>query len=145
VRRAIRVGTCTGLEPEARPGELLLVVGAFAAGGSAGSFGVAGGETMRPDPKLQRRLRRELGEEARDAQVASFDALPAGEDSAPTGAVAADMQTVAVLARGRELGLATAVVLIVETAAEQVLTTDELESAAKGAGRAASAALSTSS
>lgn len=143
VRRAVRVGTCAALAPEVRLCELLLVELAVAAGGSAASFGLSAGATVQPDPALLERLHEELGDEARAAQVASFDALPANAAPTPAGVSVGDMQTVAVLARGRELHVATAAVLIVaETSAGKAPTEAQLESAAKRAGRAASAVLS---
>jgi uridine phosphorylase len=142
VRRAVRVGTCTGLEPSSRPGELLLVGEALAAGGSAAALGLASSDAVLPDPALLERLQVELGGEARGVTVASFDALPADVAAVPAAA-AADMQTVAVLARGRQLGIAVAALLIVsETDAGELLADEPLETAAKRAGRAASAALS---
>jgi uridine phosphorylase len=142
VRRAVRVGTCTGLEPSSRRGELLLVGEALAAGGSAAALGLASSDAVLPDPALLERLQVELGGEARGVTVASFDALPADVAAVPAAA-AADMQTVAVLARGRQLGIAVAALLIVsETDAGELLADEPLETAAKRAGRAASAALS---
>lgn len=142
VRRGVRIGTCTGFDPDASPGELLLVDDAVAAGGSAASFGLAAGETVRPDPGLQGHLREELRGKARAARVASFDVLPV-DGSAPAGATVADMQTVALLARGGELGLAVAAILIVvEASSGESLGEGEMETAAKRAGRAASAVLS---
>src|SRR5215468_5582020 len=41
VRRAIRVGTCTGLADDVRAGDLLLAAEAVAGGGSATAYGVA--------------------------------------------------------------------------------------------------------
>jgi len=144
VRRAVRVGTCTGLEPRLRPGELLLVAEALAVGGSAAAVGLATGETALPDPALLERLRLELAGEARAATVASVDALPVDAAAAPPAAAAADMQTVAVLAGGRQLGIAAAAVLIVsEVAGGEGLADEPLETAAKQGGRAASAVLST--
>jgi uridine phosphorylase len=144
VKRALRVGTCAGLEPGARPGELLLVAEALAVGGSAVALGLASGEAVLPDPVLLERLRVELGDAARAATVASFDALPTDATGAPAAAAAADMQTVAVLARGRQLGIALAAVLIVSEVADGERLADEpLETAAKRAGRAASTVLST--
>lgn len=150
VRRAVRVGTCLGLAPDARPGELLLVEEALARGGSATAFGVAGGAAVEPDPTLFGRLR-ETADAARPARVASFDVLPP-EDAPPTQATpaappvdlaAADMQTVAVLARGRSLSIAAAALLIVtETARGEALGPEQLEEAAKQAGTAARKALS---
>jgi uridine phosphorylase len=144
VKRAVRVGTCAGLGPHSRPGELLLVAEALAAGGSAAALGLAAGEAVLPDPALLERLRLALAGEARAATVASLDALPVDAAAAPSAAAAADMQTVAVLARGRQLGIALAAVLIVsEGAGGEGLADERLETAAKRAGRAASVALST--
>ena len=44
VRRAVRVGTCVGLDGRLTLGDLLLVREAIAAGGSAASLGVAAGD-----------------------------------------------------------------------------------------------------
>lgn len=143
VRRAVRVGTCTGLEPSSRSGQLLLVAEALALGGSAAALGLAGGEVVLPDAALLERLQVELGGDARKATVASFDALPVDAAAVPATAAAADMQTVAVLARGRQLGIGVAAVLIVsETDAGELLADEPLEAAAKRAGSAASRILS---
>jgi uridine phosphorylase len=142
VERVVRVGTCTGLEKGVRLGELLLATEALATGGSAGSFGVTTGAAALPDLALLGDLRESLGPEARDVAVASFDTFPA-EPTAVLPAAAADMQTVAVLARARELGVAAAAVLIVADLEDGELLADEqLELAAKRAGRAATKALS---
>lgn len=143
VRRAVRIGTCVGLDPEAAPGAILLVTEALAEGGSATSFGLAPGEAVSPDAALLDRLAEELEGAARRARMASFDTMPAGGQSAP-GVAAADMQTVAVLARGRQLGIAVAAVLVVTevAASESRLSDEELQEAVKPAGRAASAVLS---
>ncbi len=142
VRRAVRVGTCTGLGAESRLGELLLATEAVAVGGSATSFGVAAGDVVRPDAELLQRLRGELSDAARAVPIASLDTLPT--DTPVVAAVgAADMQTLAVLARGRELKIAAAAVLIVtEREGGERLGDEELESAAIQVGRAAAAALS---
>jgi len=141
VKRVVRVGTCTGLGGLVRLGELLLPSEAIAAGGSASSFGLTAGATVRPEPTLLNRLRKELANEVRDVAVASFDTMPAAE-KAPTRVAAADMQTVAVFARGRELGVAAAAVLIVSEANGETLADTELESSARRAGRGAASALS---
>ncbi len=142
VRRAIRIGTCAALDPATRAGDLLVVDRAVAAAGSAAAFGLAGEDEVAPDPELLERLRAELAGEAGVVAIASFDALPAPEP--PPRVAAADMQTVAVLARGRELGIAAAALLIVsEGGAGKALSDERLEVAAKRAGRAASVVLST--
>jgi uridine phosphorylase len=143
VRRAVRVGTCAAAGKEARLGELLLVAAAVAAEGSAASFGLAAGTAVEPDAVLLEGLRRELGTGARNARIVSLDASPADAASVPADVLAADMQTVAVLARGRALGVAAAAVLIVDvTPNGESLPSDRLESVAKLAGRAASRAFS---
>lgn len=142
VERAVRVGTCVAFGPEGRAGELLTVEAARAAGGSAESFGVASGEAVAPDPALHRRLTAALGGDARGATVASLDTMPA-EPRAAAGAAAADMQTLAVLATARRLGLAAAAVLVAtETERGSPLEAGRLEEAATLAGRAAADALS---
>jgi len=152
VRRAVRVGTCAGLDADARPGELLLVTEAVAAAGSSTSFGVTRGASLWPDPALLDRLREALGGAAREARVGSVDAMPArgaagGDESAGASAVeglaGADMQSAALLARGPELGVALAVVLIVaETAGHGAVEPEALRLAEKTAGKVATTALS---
>jgi uridine phosphorylase len=141
VKRVVRVGTCTGLGRQARCGELLLPVKAVAVGGSAVSFGVESGAATKPDAELLGRLREELEAGGREVAVASLDTLPSSVEG-PAGVDTADMQTVAVFARGRELGLAAAAVLIVNEAGGDVLADDDLETVEKQAGRIAARALS---
>lgn len=140
VRRAIRIGTCTALEPELRAGELLAISEAHACGGPGGQAG----EPVFPDPDLASRLRSELGTAARGATVASLDSPHVGSAPAPVDAgAAADMQTAALLARGANLEIAVAAVLIVsETAAGVSLDDEGVELAAKAAGSAAKRVLS---
>ncbi len=140
VRRAIRVGTCTALDPNLKPGDLLAITEAHAWSGPAGQAG----EQFHPDPDLAARLLLELGPAAREATVASLDVPHAGGAPAPVEAGdAADMQTAALLARGRGLGIAVAAVLIVsETVGGGDLDDEAAELAAKAAGNAASRVLS---
>jgi uridine phosphorylase len=142
VTRAIRVGTCSAVSGEVGLGELVLAAEAIAGGGSAAAYGVGLGEAVAPDRELFERLERELGEEARRVSVASLDALPADPAATPAGAAVADMQTVTVLARGRELGIAAAAFLIVAEAGGKRLDDETLEAASKRAGRAARNVLS---
>ncbi len=140
VQRAVRVGTCVGLGESFSPGDLLVVTEAIAEGGSAAALGVARGEPVSPDPELTRRLREELGEQARPAVVSSFDVHP-DEQSPPGGA--ADMQSASLLARAGSLGVEAAAVLIVaETNRGEALDKEQVERAERLAGRAASAILS---
>jgi uridine phosphorylase len=139
VRRAIRVGTCTALDPELPLGQLLAIAEAHAWGGGGA------GAAVLPDPSLATALLAELGDEARPAAVASLDTLHGGGAPAPVSAgAAADMQTAALFGRAPELGVALAAVLIVsEDAAGGELSTEAGERVARRAGLAASAALST--
>lgn len=142
VRRAVRVGTCTALDPGLAAGDLLVVEEAHAWGGPGDGDGAA----VAPDEELTRRLREALGEAGRGGVVASLDTLHGGGAPAPVAAGdAADMQTAALLSRGRELGLALAAVLVVsESAAGERLGEEAERRAAGRAGAAASTALSTS-
>lgn len=140
VRRAVRIGTCTGLTAELGPGDLLCVSEAHAWGGPGGRDG----GTVAPSPELSAALLGELGPKARAGTVASLDTLHGpGDDGEALGADAADMQTAALFTRGAELGIAIAAVLIVTATAagEQIGEAIEQE-AAKLAGTAAAAVLS---
>jgi uridine phosphorylase len=143
LRRAVRVGTCAGLAAGLSPGDLLIVTEAHAWAGPGGGQG----EAIAPDPGLTAALRGRLGEGARTGAVASLDTLH-GEhpDPAALGADAADMQTAALLARGRELGVALAAVLVVtERPGSEHLDDEAVEQAAQQAGSAAASVLSPSS
>jgi purine-nucleoside phosphorylase len=112
VRRAVRIGTCAAARPGAalRPGDLVCVTEA-----RPWSFDRAGAAVV-PDRALAERLVAELGEAARPGRVASLDVLhPAPGHPTPDGDVA-DMQTAALLAAGRDLGVALAATLIVTEA-----------------------------
>jgi uridine phosphorylase len=135
VGRAIRVGTCTALDPALSPGRLLAIAEAHAWSG-----GGAGGPVL-PDLELAASLRRQLGDEAREATVASLDTLHGGGAPAPVDAGdAADMQTAALFARARSCGVALAAVLIVAEGVDgDALDEEEGVRAASRAGAAAAA------
>ncbi|HEY7949755.1 MAG TPA: hypothetical protein VID51_02855 [Solirubrobacterales bacterium] len=142
VRRAVRVGTCTGLGEAFGLGEILIVETAIAAGGSAAAHGVALDEPVTPDLPLTEGLAK-APDGFRQATVASFDSHP-GDQAPPPGAVAADMQTAPLLARARTLEIEAAALLIVaEKAGGDHLEKEALELAEKRAGLAARAVLST--
>jgi uridine phosphorylase len=109
VKRGLRVGTCAALAPDLRPGDLTVVR-------EAQSWAVDGrgaGSPVFPDERLATLLGSELDEAARPGTVASLDVLhPSPGHRTPEGDVA-DMQTAALLAAGRDLGIALAAVLIV--------------------------------
>ena len=135
LKRAVRVGTCVGLDPAARLGEVLLAERALVTGGSGGAAGLEAGASVEPDATLLEHL----GGEAQLATIASLDAPPA---SAIPEAIAADMQTAAVLAKARQLDIAAAALLVVSEADDQKLGDEQLEAAAKRAGRIALESLS---
>lgn len=132
VRRAVRVGSCTAVPGGPALGEAFVVEEARAGGGAAAL----------PDAGLTAALRAALDGAAAGAAL-SLDAPYKGGDPAPLGAArVADMQTAALLARGRELGVALAAVLIVaEAPSGERLDDEAAERAAKLAGRAAASAL----
>jgi uridine phosphorylase len=146
VKRAVRIGTCTGLGEKVGLGELLLVAPALAGGGSTDAFGVTRGDLVPPDPELLELLCVQLGDEARLATVASVDSLPAQAPDLLPRADAVDMQTATVLARAAQLGIGAAAVLIVaeDSWNEKTLDDEALEVAAKRAGHAVLAILSAS-
>ena len=139
VRRAVRVGTCTSLRPELAPGDLLLVEEAHAWAGPGGGAG----EEIAPDLELTAALRGRLGGGCRSGSVASLETLHREHpDPAALRADAADMQTAALLGRGRALGVALAAVLVVSEGVDgQPLDDEGLERSAKLAGSAAAAVL----
>lgn len=143
VRRAVRIGTCASLAGRARLGQLLVVAEAVAVAGSAAAFGVAVGDVVAADRELTERLRRGLDGEAPAARIVSLDTMAAAPDLPTASAVAADMQTLALLARGRALGIEVAAALaVVEAAAGESLEEERAEEISKRAGWAAATALS---
>jgi uridine phosphorylase len=143
VKRAVRVGTCVGIEAKSGLGDLLVVDEAIAQGGSAASLGVEPGTAVAPDPVLTAKLQAELGGEGGLVSVASVDAHPA-EYAAGLRVAAFDMQTAPLLARATGLGIELAAVLIVSEVerGSSSLEKEVLEELERRAGRAASAALS---
>jgi uridine phosphorylase len=137
LRRAVRVGTCSALRTEVGLGQLIVVSEAVAWPGPGDGAGIS-----YPNPDLTARLLTALGDGAKSGPVASLDALPGGGE-AEGPATVADMQTATVLARGRELGLELAAVLIVATTTSgEVLGDEATAAAAKQAGDAARTVLS---
>jgi uridine phosphorylase len=138
VKRAVRIGTCVGGAGRAKLGELLLPGRAVALGGSSSSFGLRIGDSVEPHAKLLGRLGEEL--QTSEVVVTSFDTMTSSTD-VPEEAVAADMQTVAVLAHAQALGIAAAAVLIVSEVGDERIESAMLEEAAKRAGQAAAKGL----
>ena len=136
IRRAIRVGTCAGVPGSADPGEILLVERALGADGVTAALVPEG--IADPDAGLLQALEGS----GRPAMVASADRLGS---SPPPDALAVDLQTAAVLAVGRELGIAAAALLVVDRAGTgEPIGDEELAAAVTAAGERAAAALSSS-
>ncbi len=147
VRRVVRVGSASASPGEAAVGVggLIVVERAIAAGGSAASFDLSAGDEVEPDPALAAALVAELGEGARPAAIASVDSAPAPGAAHRHRVAAADMQTVAVLAAARTLGIAAAAILVVFEAEGSAPIADRLrEESERRAGRAAAAVLAPS-
>ncbi len=148
VRRAIRVGTATGLGAEARAGELVVVREA-----RAGAPGATDPSTLvidarasvgagaAPDPELSAALVAALGDGGREGTVASLDFLVSPDTELSPTADVADMQTAALLAAGPRLGVAIAAVLVVAESRDGRLDDEALLTAAERAGSIAAAAL----
>jgi uridine phosphorylase len=138
VERAVRVGTCAALDPGLRPGDLIWVR-------EARPWSVDGrgaGSPAFPDERLAADLREALGDDAREGTVASLDFLHPSPGHATPSGDAADMQTAALLAAGRELGVALAAVLVVTDAeGAESLDDEALADRAATVGRAAAFAL----
>jgi uridine phosphorylase len=131
VRRAIRIGTGAALGNLAL-GELMVV----------GEARTPSRVAARPDALLTEQLERAL-RGVRSGVAISLDDLHDTERGAPSVlADVVDMQTAALLGAAAELGIAAAALLIVtERSDSGQLRDEDLEAAARRAGRAASAAL----
>jgi uridine phosphorylase len=141
VGRAVRVGTCAALDDEAALGEVLVVERALPGDGVSR---LLGGADPRPDPALLAALApagRSVTARSGELPVRLLARHAPGEGDA--GAAVHDLQTAALLALAATLGLAAAALLIVaEDRSGATLGTDDLEAAARRAGRVAADALS---
>jgi uridine phosphorylase len=139
VRSAVRVGTCAAIDPALRPGDLIWVR-------EARPWSVDGrgaGSPAFPDEALGKRLLSALGAEANPGRVASLDVLHPSPGHATPDGDAADMQTAALFAAGKDLDVAIAAVLVVTDAPDQEPLDDEiLANRASTAATAAAFALS---
>jgi uridine phosphorylase len=139
VRRAVRIGTCASLGDLA-PGALVVVGQALEARGAFASSEAT--KAPNPDSELTAALEKALPG-ARRGTVISLDNLYRPERDLPSiRAEAADMQTAALLSASAQLEIAAAAVLVVtERSDSGKLRDEDLEAAAKAAGRAAAAVL----
>lgn len=135
VTRAVRIGTCVGIEPGLEPGELVVVRGAVALDGTSAALGCAG--VVEGNGALTEGVRAGLAG-AREGVVATVDLLPVTEEARTEGSIALDLATAPLLAMASEVGIAAAAILVVrETADGSQVTDDLLESASLTAARAA--------
>lgn len=145
VRRAIRVGTCGGLDPELELGDLLIVEAAIAGDGASQALGADG--LVEPDAQLTARLVEAGG--GRPAPVATTDLFyeidPARELAWERfGAVAVEMECATLFALGPRAGVQVACVLAVSDILRpqrRRIEPERLEEAARSMGRAAAGAL----
>lgn len=135
VRRAIRIGTCASLGDRGL-GELVVVSEAHAGQGAFVSSEAT--KAPLPDGELTAALQDHLPE-ARLGVAVSLDGLYRPERARPSAlAEVADMQTASLFGTAAQVNLALAVLLIVtEKNDAGQLRDEELEEAAKRAGRAA--------
>lgn len=141
VERAIRIGTCTSLG-DLEPGDLTIVSEAFPEPG--GSFPVPDDgleeprqPVVKPNARLTHELILRLGHEAPGVVSVSLDVLHRPDQEVHPAAEVADMQTAALFATGSEFEVEMAALLIVAAdRAGNTLGDEELEDAARRAGRA---------
>ncbi|HET9676978.1 MAG TPA: hypothetical protein VFP21_05690 [Solirubrobacterales bacterium] len=144
VRRAVRVGTCTSLG-SLKLGDLVVVTAAHPLRGSFRTLSdrKEPRDAVAPDRNLTAALEETLGEEGCRGAVASLDALHRHQASSEVDGDVADMQTAALFTAADHLGVEVAAALVVsETSEGETIGDEELEAAAKRAGKAAAAILS---
>jgi uridine phosphorylase len=119
VRRAIRVGTCGGLDADLGHGDLLVAGEALAEDGASRSLGA--GEIALPDAGLTRRLAAALPGGRGPARIVTTDLFydAAASDWGERGAVAVEMEAATLFTLGALLGLATACLLTVSDTFEE--------------------------
>jgi uridine phosphorylase len=141
LRSAVRIGTCAALDGGARLGELVAVEGVLAADGTSRALGA--GERLAGDPALSAALAERAD---RLALVASGDLFydPRRDTRsawAAAGAVAADLETAALLAVANRRGIRAGALLAVTAADGERLGEEALAEAGLRLGRAALGAL----
>jgi uridine phosphorylase len=144
VRRAIRVGTCTALDPALEAGAAIVVEAALPGDGVGSAL--ARGGAVAPDATLTESLTRAIPS-GRPATVASTDLYYEADSRRRrnwhgAGAVAVELSAAALLTTAPPLGVAVACVLVVaESAAGERLADDALEASVLAVGERAAQAL----
>jgi uridine phosphorylase len=137
VRRAVRIGTCTALDPSVEAGELVVAQSAIPPGG---------GETLMPDASLTAALAA-AEPRLRGVTVAGADRYYDPDETAlrearlAAGGHVVDLGTAATLEVGARLGVEVASVLVVARDASLRLDDEAVERLSLELGRAASASL----
>ena len=165
LRRAVRVGTCESLRSDLPPGSLVLVESAIAGDGTSRSLtGTPAGDSAEPvTTYADAHLLGALSDTGPAVQAISIDLAPsvrsaAGlaepeiqlpEPAVPEKIAVTDLQTAALFALGKVLGVRVAAILVVERTRIRSLPTESsgmeaerLEVPLKRAGEAAAQALS---
>ena len=122
VRRAVRLGPCTALDPALAAGDVVRVAEARGADGVSAALGAT---VSAPDSELGEALAA-AAPEAAPVTVAGYDLEPATN----LGAACADLSTAAMLALGPRLGVAIAALLVVAEAADGTAADEEALAAA---------------
>jgi uridine phosphorylase len=146
VRRAIRVGTCGSFDPALGLGTLLRVERAIGEDGVSRRLGVEG--TVEPDAELSG-LIASVAADAPGVTVATTDLFYESGDRDPNwparGAQAVEMESAALFALGRRLGVAVGCLLVVSDVlldgGRERIDDERLLEAATGMGAMAAAAL----
>jgi uridine phosphorylase len=137
LRSAIRVGTCTALDDGAALGDLVAVSEVLAGDGTSRALGAP--ERMAGDEALTTEL---AAHADRAGTVLSRDLFyDRRRGAGPGGAIAADLETAAVLAVARRRGIRAAAILAVVARGDERLDAEAVADAGVRLGRAALAAL----
>ena len=136
VRRAIRIGSCIGLDPVLELGASLVPGAIFAEDGAGRAL--SNRRPLKPHPGLARALVEATGAE-RPSAVRSVDVLPGPNEGAPS---AVDLSSAAFVAAADHAGIDCACVLVVgESAGGEELARDALDEALLSLGTRSAAAL----
>jgi uridine phosphorylase len=140
LRCAVRIGTCTALSPDVRPGDLVAVRAAVPLDGTSRALGADG--PLGGDDALTAALAAAADHAGTIVSRDLFYEDPAGANGATAvGALAADLSTAAVLAVARRRGIRAAALLAVTARGDERLDAEAVADLGVRLGRAALPAL----